>query len=185
MKNKYILRWCSKKEFDSVYEFGFKLVGDSHIGLNTLKKRYKINQEIVRGIFDQDNNLFGYYIVYYLNKEAIDDINACKIINGRGLTDDKFSSVASEASGLYIGMLGVVAFKARLYLIKDLLEVINDLKIYGCLSSVYTRGATTKGKRIINDFGFEFIGNDSEISFLRFDKESSKNKFLKHLQSSL
>ena len=82
-------------------------------------------------------------------------------------------------------MLGVVGFKARLYLIKDLLEVINDLKIYGCLSSVYTRGATTKGKRIINDFGFEFIGNDSEISFLRFDKESSKNKFLKHLQSSL
>lgn len=191
MQNKYITSFAKFEELENVVDFGYKMVGSNHIDLKTLQRRHLINSEIVVCLFERlgDNKkgkIIGYYILYPLNKEAYESIENFKIINGRGLTDDCFSSSFLNAFGLYIGMLGAVGFQNTGYVLKELLYQIEVLIDTGNLKAIYTRGATKSGKRVVSGFDFKSLGGQSEISAVLINnKNIESNRFKRHSKNNI
>ena len=107
--------------------------------------------------------------MYPINDTALEKINNSEILNGRGIIDAYIMPDYSDFSALYIGMLGGKGLYGEGFAIKELLSRINYLSSNNLIRSIFTRGATSDGKRSLDNFGFKKISKESEISFLNFD----------------
>lgn len=184
IKKKYIVEFSSEIELRNVVTLGRSLVGDNHIDLDTLNRRYKINPNIVTCIYSIDNKgnkeqIIGYYILYPLTIEAYFEIHNTNIKNGRDIKDKHIATSFLNAAALYIGMAGGIGGHADGYVIEEMLEQISPILYNGNLKSVCTRAATKDGNRIVSNFGFQKLAEPSEISCLPINRELLLNKRIK------
>ena len=112
LKSNYLVEFSSYDELTEVVKLGGYLVGDSHIDLATLKRRFSVNPNIVTMLYKNTNGscgeLIGYYILYPLNQTGYMEIMSLNSINGRSIDDTHISRSFNEAVALYIGMAGGV-----------------------------------------------------------------------------
>lgn len=183
LRKKFVAEFAASKDLPKIRSFGHSLVGDSHIDLETLKRRHHINPHIVTCLYSADESstkeLLGYYIMYPLTLEAYSDIHCLKILNGRGIQDNHISSSFSDAAALYVGMAGGKGGHADGYVIDEMLEQISAILHSGNLKAVCTRGATPDGERVIRNFGFQKLAEPSEISCLPLNKTVLASKRIK------
>ena len=180
---KYKSQFATLDSLNEIYNFGNSLVGDSHIDLPTLKRRFNINSQIITCIYsdndDSGTQLTGYYILYPLNLDAFTDIVGGTIINGRGIQDHHICSSFMDASALYIGMLGGLNRHASAQIIDAMLKNLSALLSLPKLKAIFTRGATNDGKRVVNKYGFQKLADPSEISCIFVNEESLSNSKIK------
>lgn len=183
LRRNFVPKFATLEELPGVTDFGYSLVGDSHIDLETLKRRYSINSHIVTCLYSADDTksteLLGYYIMYPLSLEAYTDIHSIRILNGSDIKDHHITPSFSDAAALYIGMAGGKEGHAEGYVIDEMLEQISTILYNGKLKALCTRGATPDGKRVIRNFGFQKLADPSEISCLLLNKEVLSNKRIK------
>jgi len=184
IKQKYKVEFAKETDLKEVASFGRSLVGDSHIDLETLEVRYKINPQIVTCLFKETENisshtLIGYYILYPLTSEAYDGIHRTDIINGRDIKEEHICSSFLDATVLYIGMAGGEAGHATGFVIEEMIEQISHILHSKKLKAVCTRGATDEGVKAVNNFGFQKLSEPSEISCILISNETLSNERIK------
>jgi len=184
IKKKYKVEFASLSDLKEIAAFGRSLVGDSHIELDILERRYKINQQIVTCLFNdsessESRNILGYYILYPLTSEAYSKIHQADIINGRGIKDEHICASFLDATALYIGMAGGEIGHATGYVIEEMIGQISHILHSNKLKAVCTRGATGDGIKAVNSFGFQKLSEPSEISCILISNEILLNKRIK------
>lgn len=183
IQKKFSAEFASREDLKEVEAFGRSLVGDSHVDLETLKRRHRINPHIVTCLYSNNTGdkegIIGYYILYPLTLDAYKGIHCTEIVNGRDIQDQHISPSFSDAAALYIGMLGGAGGHADGYVIEEMLEQISAILHAGNLKALCTRGTTPDGKRVVQSFGFQKLSEPSEISCLPVTREVLASKRIK------
>lgn len=176
-EGKYYSELCSETDLKEAVAFGKSLVGESHIDIDTLVRRHRVNSQILTCIrTSSQKELRGYFILYPLTQEAYLDICALKLVNGRDIKDHHIASARTEASALYIGMAGATGVYVKGLVLKEMIQQVNDVMSFKNLKAVCTRGATKDGKRVCQTFGFKPLDYPSEIAMLSVSKQENEGR---------
>ena len=166
--SRYYLKTVSYEEINELVLKGYSLVGQNHVSAGVLKRRYSINPEIITGLYDiKTKELLGYFILYPLNEKAHQEIISLDIINGKGIEDHHIVDNFDKASCIYIGMVGALNKRVNSGVIIEFTRKIENIAQLGNLESVFTRGATPSGVRMIENLGFQRLTEPSEISYIK------------------
>jgi hypothetical protein len=146
---------------------GHKLIGDNHIDEETLKLRLSKNNRIVKIIKSLRNNkkgISGYYIAYPISKDADNLLQKKFIRNGKEIRDEQILTDFSRAHAIYISMVAGRNIHSKafsLYVLrKDLTEYIEK---YRKIKKLYAKPSTKDGLRILTKYGFEPLGDGTEV----------------------
>lgn len=168
VRSRYYLKSVSYDEIDDLVLKGHSLVGHNHVGASVLKRRYSLNSEIITGLYDiKTKELLGYFILYPLNEKAHQEIISLDIINGKGIEDYHIVDNFDKASCIYIGMVGALNKRVNSGVIIEFIRKIENIAQLGNLESVFTRGVTSSGIRMIENLGFQRLTEPSEISYIK------------------
>ena len=168
VRSRYYLKTVSYEEINELVLKGYSLVGQNHVSAGVLKRRYSINPEIITGLYDiKTKELLGYFILYPLNEKAHQEIISLDIINGKGIEDHHIVDNFDKASCIYIGMVGALNKRVNSGVIIEFTRKIENIAQLGNLESVFTRGATPSGVRMIENLGFQRLTEPSEISYIK------------------
>lgn len=168
VRSRYCLKPVSYEEIDGLVLKGYSLVGQSHVSPEVLKQRYEINSEIITGLYDiKTKELLGYFILYPLNEDAYKEIMNVDIINGKGIKNHHIVDNFEDATCLYIGMVGALNKRVNSGVIIEFVRKIENIAHLGNLKSVFTRGATPSGIKMIENLGFQRLKYPSEISYIK------------------
>lgn len=184
----YTIRAAERHELEAITAFGKGLVGNSHIDVETLRRRFDINANIVTCLFSDNGaeheRLLGYFIAYPLTGEADKKIRDLSILNGRGISDDDLLPAFSEATALYLGMLGARGGRANGLIVEALMAQWATLLDKGKLMTVHARGATRDGNRFLDRFGFQPLPSPSEVSSVSLKNIGASSRLKRHLESA-
>lgn len=168
VRSRYFLTYVDYDEIDELVLKGQSLVGQNHVSAEVLKRRYEINSEIITGLYDiKTKEFLGYFILYPLNEKAHQKIISLEIINGKDIKDHHVVDNFEDATCIYIGMVGALNKRVNSGVIIEFIRKIENIAKIGKLESVFTRGATPSGIRMIEDIGFQKLKDPSEISIIK------------------
>jgi hypothetical protein len=176
IRSRYDPEFASFDDLPELVSFGRRLIGDSHIDLETLQARFNKNNKIATCIFSgkempENRTLIGYYMIYPLTLEAYKRIHGLEILTGKGLREEHLSESFYDAAALYIGMAGALEGHAEGYVIDEMLNQIGSILHSGELRAICARPATEKGKSVMLKFGFQPLASPSEIFCLPLHEE--------------
>jgi hypothetical protein len=163
----YVQRQGESRFLDDVERLGRRGIGRAHPSARTMRRRLELCPQALamfgRQTRDGRFKLCGYTLLYPLCEEAGADICAKRIRSGAEIEDGALLKAFEGARYLYIGMIFGSGRHARGHVTAMLRsQLIHELN-GGRVERVFGRPATERGKELLQEYGFQAIGDEKDI----------------------
>jgi hypothetical protein len=139
----------------------------AHVNEEVLLERHAANSQIIKLIrrnATTEGDLAGFYILYPINRDCEELIEAGRIIKSREIDTQQICVDSTDAAAIYVSMVYGANRHARAYLIHLLYEDIRQIaRATRRIRSLYVRPVTTAGLRAVEKHGFRRFREDSGI----------------------
>lgn len=166
--DRFVAQHSDRKTVGEICAFdGGILERISHITEEVLLERHAANSQIIKLIRTKrttDGDLAGFYILYPINRDCEESIEAGRIIKSREIDTQQICADSTDAAAIYVSMVYGANRHAQAYLIHLLYQDIRQIAIATRrIRSLYVRPVTSAGLRAVEKHGFRRFREDSGI----------------------
>ncbi|HSF23750.1 MAG TPA: hypothetical protein VLE20_05940 [Blastocatellia bacterium] len=139
----------------------------SNVSEAVLLERHAANSQIIKLIRSSPTtvgDLAGFYILYPINRDCEESIEAGRIVKSREIDTQQICADSTDAAALYVSMVYGANRLAQAYVIHLLYQDIKQIaRITRRIRSLYVRPVTSAGLRAVEKHGFRRFRGDSGI----------------------